>query len=190
MNITEFYPGLLRFMTKRLRNKDHAADIVHEAYSRFIEMANDDVRANPKKSKQFLYTTAVNASIDDLRKTNIRRAGRDEEFDLANACEDRELYHLQPPHDCVYQIEKVALLQKVLDELPARTRQVFLMRKLDGMTHVEISSQLGISTDMVAKHIINAMKFCRVRVQELEYSRADSGFYDQVKPRKKATLQS
>ncbi|EMK3529597.1 sigma-70 family RNA polymerase sigma factor [Pseudomonas aeruginosa] len=186
MNIIEFYPGLLRFMTKRLRNKDHAADIVHEAFSRFIEMANDDVRANPKKSKQFLYTTAVNASIDDLRKTKIRRAGRDEEFDLADACEERELYHLQPPHDCVYKMERVELLQKVLDELPVKTRQVFLMRKLDDMTHVEISNKLGMSTDMVAKHIINAMKFCRVRIKELEYSRADSRFYDQVK-RKKAT---
>lgn len=187
MNIVEFYPGLVRFMTKRLRNKDSATDVVHEAYTRFIEMANEEVRSNPKKSKQFLYTTAVNASIDDLRKKNIRRAGIDDDFDLADASEDRELYHLQPPHDSVYKMERVALLQKVLEELPVKTRQVFMMRKLDGMTHTEISNQLDISTDMVAKHIINAMKYCRLRIQELEYSRADSGFYDQKKRKTKTT---
>lgn len=60
-----------------------------------------------------------------------------------------------------------------MGELPSNCREAFLLRKLDGMAHHEIASRMGISKDMVEKHIVNAMKHCRIRVKEMEYSKAD-----------------
>ncbi|MNO07493.1 putative RNA polymerase sigma factor FecI [compost metagenome] len=60
------------------------------------------------------------------------------------------------------------MVERALDELPAICRDAFLLRKLEGMTHPEIAERLGISKGMVEKHIVNAMKHCRVRIREWE----------------------
>ncbi|SST12503.1 RNA polymerase sigma factor [Acinetobacter baumannii] len=42
------------------------------------------------------------------------------------------------------------------------------MRKLDGLSHSQIAEHLNISRSLVEKHIVNAMKHCRVRMREWE----------------------
>jgi RNA polymerase sigma-70 factor (ECF subfamily) len=61
---------------------------------------------------------------------------------------------------------RLELLERALAELPAVCRDSFLLRKLDGLTHVQIAERLGISRSLVEKHIVNAMKHCRVRMRE------------------------
>lgn len=174
-DFSQFYSGLVRFMSKRLKDRDHAVDVVHEAYARCMASANEEVLSSPLKLKQFLYTTAVNVSIDEYRKTRTWRF--DADYDFESAEERRNLYHLQPPTQSLYKMQRVELMLKALSELPKVTQQAFLLRKLEGLSHDEIADQLDISLHMVAKHIINAMKHCRIRVVELEYSKADKGVF-------------
>ena len=58
------------------------------------------------------------------------------------------------------------MLQRALSELPAACRECFLLRKLDGLSHLEIADRLGVSRSMVEKHIVNAMKHCRIRIRQ------------------------
>lgn len=75
---------------------------------------------------------------------------------------------MQAPKESVYQLQRVEILQRALNELQENARKAFLLRKLDGLGHDEIAAQIGMSKAMVEKHIVNAMKFCRVRVKEME----------------------
>ena len=56
------------------------------------------------------------------------------------------------------------MLQRALAELPRLCRESFLLRKIEGLSHPEIAERLGISRALVEKHIVNAMKHCRVRM--------------------------
>jgi RNA polymerase sigma-70 factor (ECF subfamily) len=41
-----------------------------------------------------------------------------------------------------------------------------LLRKIEGLSHPEIAERLGVSRSVVEKHIVNAMKHCRVRIRQ------------------------
>ncbi|MCY1454885.1 putative RNA polymerase sigma factor FecI [compost metagenome] len=59
-------------------------------------------------------------------------------------------------------------MQRALAELSQPCRESFLLRKLDGLSHPQIAERLGISRSVVEKHIVNAMKHCRLRMRDWE----------------------
>ena len=51
--------------------------------------------------------------------------------------------------------------RKALLAMPRRTRHIFLMHRLRGMTYAEISDQLGIGIKGVEYHTLRALARCR-----------------------------
>ena len=72
------------------------------------------------------------------------------------------------PHASHDQGQRLEMLERALAELPVACRDSFLLRKLEGLSHVQIAERLNISRSLVEKHIVNAMKHCRVRMREWE----------------------
>ena len=72
------------------------------------------------------------------------------------------------PHTSHDQGQRLEMLERALAELPAACRDSFLLRKLEGLSHLQIAERLSISRSLVEKHIVNAMKHCRVRMREWE----------------------
>jgi RNA polymerase sigma-70 factor (ECF subfamily) len=64
----------------------------------------------------------------------------------------------------IEQRERLALLRGAIDELPPRCREVFVLHKLDGLSHADVADRLGISRNMVEKHVIRAMRHFRDRL--------------------------
>jgi RNA polymerase sigma-70 factor (ECF subfamily) len=60
--------------------------------------------------------------------------------------------------------QRLEMLQRALAELPPLCRDSFLLRKIEGLSHPQIAERLGISKALVEKHIVNAMKHCRLRI--------------------------
>lgn len=60
--------------------------------------------------------------------------------------------------------ELAALIQKEIDLLPPKMREVFLLSRSAYLTHQEIAEQLSISEQTVAKQVTNALKILRVRL--------------------------
>ncbi len=52
-------------------------------------------------------------------------------------------------------------LSRALNNLPPRCKAVLLMQHREGMTYKEIASRLGVSTHMVKKYVVRALKLCR-----------------------------
>ncbi|MEG7168242.1 pyoverdine signaling pathway sigma factor FpvI, partial [Pseudomonas aeruginosa] len=82
--------------------------------------------------------------------------------------DDEEGLASPSPQTVVDQGQRLDNLQRALAELPAICRSSFLLRKLDGLSHSQIAEHLNISRSLVEKHIVNAMKHCRVRMREWE----------------------
>jgi RNA polymerase sigma factor (sigma-70 family) len=51
----------------------------------------------------------------------------------------------------------------VLLELPERTRQIFVLRRLEGLSYFEIGRRLGVSVSAVEKHMQRAVRHLAAR---------------------------
>ena len=63
--------------------------------------------------------------------------------------------------------EMADLIQKEIDQLPPKMREVFLLSRKENLTHQEIAGQLSISEQTVAKQVTNALRILRLRLGSL-----------------------
>ncbi len=116
-------------------------DVVQESYLRIWK-----ARAlHPIDSaKAFLFRVARNLALDTLR--HERRSPITAVTDL-----DR-LFVLDDKPDAAAQAarqQEIALLVEVIDELPPRCREIFILRKLQGVPQKDIAARLGLSEQTV-----------------------------------------
>ena len=154
-----YYRELVCFLNAKLGNRQVAEDVVHDAYVRVLERSSETPIEQPRA---FLYRTALNLVIDGHRRNVVRQA---EPLDVLDS---EERFAPCSPHTSHDQGQRLEMLERALDELPAACRDSFLLRKLEGLSHVQIAERLCISRSLVEKHIVNAMKHCRVRMREWE----------------------
>ncbi len=152
-----YYRELVCFLNARLGNRHVAEDVVHDAYLRVLERTSQTPIEQPRA---FLYRTALNLVIDDHRRNALRQAEPLEVLDS-----DEGIFS-PSPQACVDQGQRLEQLQRALGELTPLCRDSFMLRKIEGLSHPQIAERLGISRSLVEKHIVNAMKHCRVRLRE------------------------
>jgi RNA polymerase sigma-70 factor (ECF subfamily) len=157
--VEHYYRELVSFLCARLGNRQAAEDVAHDAYLRVLERTDSGQIEHPRA---FLYRTALNLVVDRHRRHQVRQA---ESLDALEA--DGRFLSAELQQDMQLD-QRLAMMQKALDELSKVCRDCFLLRKLDGLSHQQIAERLGISRSLVEKHIVNAMKHCRVRMRQWE----------------------
>jgi len=71
--------------------------------------------------------------------------------------EKLEITDLAPTPDEVLQAEQRLLrISKTLDRISVRTREIFLMHRLQGYSHAEIAAKYGVTESAIEKHIASA----------------------------------
>jgi len=142
------WPGLLRRISRITRNRDEAEDIVQSAFVRMLEYRQ---RREVDSPDAFLARTAVNLALDGRRQA-LRRGGL--------SAETQDISDDSPLQDEVFEArERLARLQAGLQKLSPRTREVFLLHRLEGLKYREIAEHLGISVSAVEKHVAKAALF-------------------------------
>jgi len=153
-----YYDELLAHARRRVHCPSLAADIVQEAG---LRLAGGRLPAAVDNPRAYLYRIVNNILIDhqrrDLRNQALtctladRLQVRDSEPSAERITSDRE------------QIER---LGHIVDELPPRCREVFILRKVHDRDQAEIAARLGISRNMVEKHLRKALLHCVRRLRE------------------------
>lgn len=144
-----YWSKLLKLVTRRTRRRSDAEDLLHSAYIRLEQYRSGHVVDNPSA---FLLRTATNIAIDSRR--HERRW---------LPCDDNQ--YVQRPDDAPLQDEVLAARARLvrvkegLARLTPRTREIFLMHRLQNMKYREIAVHLGISQSAVEKHIAKAALF-------------------------------
>lgn len=73
--------------------------------------------------------------------------------------------------------ELKALIQKEIDALPAKMREVFILSRHGELSHKEIAEKLNISEQTVSKQITNALKILRTKLGVIFFTFFLSGIY-------------
>ncbi|BBP75843.1 RNA polymerase subunit sigma [Pseudomonas gingeri NCPPB 3146 = LMG 5327] len=155
--LENYYRELVCFLNAKMGNRHGVEDVVHDAYVRVLERSSDTPIEQPRA---FLYRTALNLVIDDYRRNAVRQ---NESLEVLDS--DERFFSPSPQTSLDHGL-RLDMLQRALAELPSLCRDSFLLRKLDGLSHPQIAERLGISRSLVEKHIVNAMKHCRVRMRQ------------------------
>lgn len=146
----DLVPELRGFANRRLGNHAEAEDVVQEAFLRFQRVQTDRVIENPNG---FLFRTIENLVIDRLRRRRID-PGPAKDGELQDS--PSTITHLTPEDHATHK-DELAQLLKIVSKLPRRWREVFLLSRVEGMTHAEIAKALGISKSTVEKHMVRAL---------------------------------
>ena len=111
----------------------------------------------------YLFTLVKNRCLNFLRHKLI-----EEEYNAQMKEElGFKLYALESM-EYSYHSEKELqeIIQRALDTLPERCREVFIKSRIEGLKYKEISEELGISVNTVENHIVTALKKLRVELKD------------------------
>ncbi|GJL62634.1 MAG: DNA-directed RNA polymerase sigma-70 factor [Nitrospirales bacterium] len=155
----EYYYGeLVGYFTKKLGSSSLASEVIHETYLRVERIGQKLIIANPRA---YLYRIANNLATDLYRKEQIRA-----KHVIAEPPEECIPYEAPSAYRVVEGRERLALLLQAIDTLPPRCREVLIMRKFEQMEYQAIAQQLGISRNMVEKHLRKALQYCRQYLEQ------------------------
>ncbi|MGX5728648.1 RNA polymerase sigma factor [Metapseudomonas otitidis] len=150
--------ALRSLLTRKVRDPQLAADLVQESFLRLAEQRGKDAIDN---GPAYLYRTAHNLLVDHVRQQARRRT------DLVPQEALHEIVEDAPPLDEQAAAEQHRQrLREALAELPPRTREIFRLNRLHGLTHAEVARQLDISDSSVQKHLAKALAHVMQRLQD------------------------
>ncbi|MBI5809093.1 MAG: RNA polymerase sigma factor [Ignavibacteriales bacterium] len=101
----------------------------------------------------WIYKIVTTRSINQIRKNQIKR--------FFSIDDEENPIELKSNNDIIEDIsnkEKIEKLKKVLEKLPAKQRQVFVMRNFDDLSYEEISQITGKSVGGLKANYFHALK--------------------------------
>lgn len=156
INLTWAYHDLLPSIFRRIHCKHLAFDVLHDALIRFALAKNEQRHVQPEA---YLTTIVRNLLINSHHEASLfvslpTESGDD--FDYINhAYTDEEL--VPSPERLLDIQQRLQLLQKIIDSLPPKCRDVFWMFRIEGVSQSDIAAHFNISVNMVERHIIRAL---------------------------------
>ena len=145
----KYRPALSRYFGKRAFQQADVEDLVQEV---LVRLAVRGDGSNIEKPEAYLMRTATNVWRDFLRKKRTHAQDFHDEF-LEERHPDAEI----GPENVLTGEEAVSVIIEALNELPSRTRQVFVLCRIEGLRHKRIANRLGISVSAIEKHMIKAI---------------------------------
>lgn len=139
------------WLRKKLGCSQRAADIAHDAFMRVLALAEPQ---SIKEPRAFLATTASRLLIDGARRRRIEQAYLEA---LAIQVEDAGFHDPEAVHVAIQALERIF---EMLQGLPAKPREAFLLNRLDGLGYSEIAVRLKVSPSMVKQYIAKVLVHC------------------------------
>ncbi|HLZ89669.1 MAG TPA: sigma-70 family RNA polymerase sigma factor [Puia sp.] len=145
----EYHARLYQYIYNRTGSAWYAEETVQLSFIRLWEK-REGLSEQYSLSIQ-LFRIAKSTLIDLTRKEKLRDTQELSDTFISGPTESERLLYKE-------QLEKVLA---AMDELPARSKEVFQLSRLEDLSHKEISSQLSISPKTVEVHITKALKHLR-----------------------------
>ncbi len=146
---------LRRYLARMLGNASEAQDVAHDAYLRILRATEKTPAENPEA---LLYTTARRLAINQLRRRKISP--------ISGAELTPETFTASQPGvaDEVMARQELERVQHAIAQLPTGCRTVLLLRKIELLSHQEISERLGIAISTVEKQHARALRLLRAQL--------------------------
>ncbi|CUJ54564.1 sigma-70 family RNA polymerase sigma factor [Achromobacter xylosoxidans] len=146
----DHHSWLVGMLRRKLGNGDSAADLAQDTFLRVLANRNVDAILRPR---EYLATIARGLVTDAYRRQAIERAY------LETLATRPEPVAISPETRAIL-LETVLAIDRMLDQLGPRTREIFLLAQFEELTYAQVGSRLGVSVTTVKKHMVRALTQC------------------------------
>jgi RNA polymerase sigma-70 factor (ECF subfamily) len=150
-----YYLRLCGYAARFIDNPEMIRDIIQEC---FIKIWEKRETLKSISILSLLFTMVRNSCLDHLKHTAIVEQHRIEY--LATIAGEEKLYHADFNCDTEYKTlygELEEQIHQVIDRLPNRCKEVFILSRFGGLKNKEIAEKLNISVKTVENHISKAL---------------------------------
>jgi RNA polymerase sigma-19 factor, ECF subfamily len=155
-HIFSYYKArLYAFALGYLKHKEDAQELVQDVFVKVWE--NRETLDESKSFNSYLFTISKNTILNHIRKKGSINLYSDYIKNYApqthNTAEDKLEYE-----------DLLKKAKEVIDQLPDRQKEIYLLRHEKGLSNLEIAKELRISKKTVENQITLAIKFLRERL--------------------------
>ncbi|GAE55086.1 hypothetical protein XPR_1721, partial [Xanthomonas arboricola pv. pruni MAFF 301420] len=149
-------PALRRWLRKHAPGNVDCDDVIQETYAILAGLGEVGHIANPRA---YLFTAAQSVLLQQVRRARIVSIESVAEIERLDITQDE-----RSPERHAIAGQELRRIGEALAALPDKCRQVFLLRKVDGLSQREIAARLGISENTVEKHIVKGLRLLMARM--------------------------
>ncbi len=160
-----WYSRMKHFAREYVISDDDAEDIVQDIFLELINVYTP--LASRVNIVAYIFTAIRNRCIDHLRRKIIAQ-------ESADRIQEEHLLTLQMKFDSLEVLDEQLMqdrdieqvIEKALQALPERCRQIFILHKIEGKKQKEIAQQLDISVKTVENQVAIAYKKLREELKD------------------------
>lgn len=144
---TYYYSGLCAFSNHLIDDRDAAEDLVQDFFANFWKQCSGyEIKGS---IKSFLFQSIRNSSLDYLKHRKVVGKYK-EQYRFASELATEPFEYAQD--------ELQEIINKAIEKLAPRCREIFLMSRFNGFSNQEIAEKLEISKRTVELQISKAIK--------------------------------
>ncbi len=151
---------LKKFLARFFSEQQDIEDVAQEAYLRaYVAEQSKEI----EQPKAYLFRAAKNIALTKLTKKS--RQITDYIADLSDSV---VIGSEAATEDEVEAEQTLGIYCEAVAALPEKCRQVYLLRKVHGLSHREIAERMELSISSVEKYLLKGVLACRAFVQKRE----------------------
>jgi len=141
------------FVFKIIKVESEAEEIVQEVFLKIWDSRGQ--MDSTARLDAWLFTIAYNTTVSLIRKKLTEKKY------MAHLKSLQTEYILQETTDEITFDGLTEQLNKLIDRLPARQKEVFRLHREQGLTYLQIAGKLNIAVNTVENHMVRAFRFLR-----------------------------
>lgn len=149
---TRLSGSLKRYVSRYLKRPQEVEDVVQEAFVKVLEAQN---HRKIRLSDAYLYRTTRNLALNAIAKNDYKLTDT-----LGGSLPRSVLLESVSLEDEFESRERFELFCRAVRHLPRKCQRVFILRRVYGMSHREISERMGISAKTIEVHLTKAIVRC------------------------------
>lgn len=150
-----FYGKVFTFVLSLVKSKANAQDITQNIFMKLWK--NRKKLEHIKSMDDYLFILSKNACMDYFRKASRKKKISTDVFD-----EFLLSRIVSSPEKRIDALSDIEELRHIIDSLPSKRRDIFIMSRFDGLSNDEIASILGVSKKTVENQISLATKKIKI----------------------------
>jgi len=157
MLFQQYYPMLcshaVRYVSSKAIAEDIVSDIFYEFHSRHL------YKTVTTSFRAFLFTSVRHRAFDYVRNEMQRNTSLDNASHLS-------ISSTQEPDSIIQYEELYHDLEKAINDMPLKRRQIYVMHRFEGKKYQEIATELDLSLRTIESHLYQAIRQIRKTLQD------------------------